>query len=344
MPSSYGYGGTTWTNNIQSLESWTPRSVGIGVVTVRSILLTNNISYGGESLRFGCGFFCYSSPCYTGYSFVVFFVIYKTNYTDPDDLQVVWTANRESPVKDNATLGLTSTGNLVLKGADSILVWSTDTFAQDFQGLMMEEIGNLVLFNSSNGTLWQSFDYPTDVLLQGQKFKVRQKLTANISPTNSSQGILYATLLSNGFAVFTAPAPPQMYFSYPSLPTTLNVEYMQFDNESVGYYPEGYPSNPLALSCLIPTNSLYFKICSDGHVLFYSFKRKTKVCLDDYLLRFTGALGTCDYPTKCGKYGIYTDGECSCQKRPMLLFRLIPTDPLWVVFHSVLWSALRNPQ
>ncbi|GLJ35775.1 hypothetical protein SUGI_0718400 [Cryptomeria japonica] len=128
LPASNGYGGTTWINNIHSLESWTPRSADIGALTVRPILLTNNISYGGESLRFGCGFFCYNIPCDTGYSFAVFFVIYETNYSNPDDLQMVWTANRERLVKDNATLRLTSTGDLILEDADGSLVWSTDTF------------------------------------------------------------------------------------------------------------------------------------------------------------------------------------------------------------------------
>ncbi|KAH9290312.1 hypothetical protein KI387_034429, partial [Taxus chinensis] len=102
------------------------------------------------------------------------------------DLQMVWSANRERLLEDNATLGLTSNGNLVLKDADSSLVWSTNTFTKDFQGMRIEESGNLVLFNNSNGTLWQSFDYPTDKLLLGQKMKVGQKFFANNSPTNTT--------------------------------------------------------------------------------------------------------------------------------------------------------------
>ncbi|GLJ35772.1 hypothetical protein SUGI_0718360 [Cryptomeria japonica] len=314
LPSSNRYGGTTWINNIQSLESWTPRSADIGELTVRPVLLSKNILYGGESLRFECGFFCYSIPCDTGYSFAVFFVIYETNYTDPDDLQVVWTANRRRLVKDNATLRLTSTGDFVLKDADGSLVWSTNTSAQDFQGMVIEETGNLVLINSNNGTLWQSFDHPTDMLLRGQKLKVGQKLTANISPTNTSQGVVYATLLVNGFALYTAPAPPQMYFRFPSPPTTYNVAYMQFDNESVGFYPEGFPFTPIPQSVPIPPNSLYLQIHSNGHVFFYSFERETKKSVHDYLSSFTSALGTCDYPIICGDYGICTDGQCSCPK------------------------------
>ncbi|GLJ35774.1 hypothetical protein SUGI_0718390 [Cryptomeria japonica] len=121
------------------------------------------------------------------------------------------------------------------------------------------------------------------MLLRGQKFKVGQKLTANISPTNTSQGVVYATLLVNGFALYTAPAPPQMYFRYPSPPTTYNVAYIQFDNASVGFYPEGFPFNPVPQSLPIPHNSLYLQIQSNGHVFFFSFEQETKKSVHDYL-------------------------------------------------------------
>ncbi|GLJ35764.1 hypothetical protein SUGI_0718220 [Cryptomeria japonica] len=95
LPSTIAYGGTVWINNNESLDSWTPQSDGTGALTVRPILLTNNTSYNGKNLRFGCGFFCYALPCDTGYNFAAFFVLYATNYSDPDDLQMVWSANRE---------------------------------------------------------------------------------------------------------------------------------------------------------------------------------------------------------------------------------------------------------
>ncbi|GLJ35952.1 hypothetical protein SUGI_0721360 [Cryptomeria japonica] len=101
---------------------------------------------------------------------------------------MVWAANGDRLVQDNATLGHTSTGDLMLNDTDGTLVWSTNAFTTGFQAMVMEESGNLVLLNGSNGTMWQSFDHPTDTLLLGQKLKVRQKLTAYISPTNTSKG------------------------------------------------------------------------------------------------------------------------------------------------------------
>ncbi|KAH9290305.1 hypothetical protein KI387_034422, partial [Taxus chinensis] len=169
----------------------------IGPLTVRPILLTNNIPYNGAFLQFGCGFFCYSVPCDTGYLFATFLAIYGEDDTHPSDLQMVWSANRERLLEHNATLGLTSNGNLVLKDADGTLVWSTNTHTEDFQGMRIEESGNLALLNNSNGTLWQSFDYPADKFLLGQKLKVGQKLIGNSSPTNTSPGKSVTDYLSD---------------------------------------------------------------------------------------------------------------------------------------------------
>ncbi|GLJ35703.1 hypothetical protein SUGI_0717290 [Cryptomeria japonica] len=74
-------------------------------------------------------------------------------------------------VQENATLTLTSTGELVLEDSDGNLVWSTNTFTQAFLRRVTHESGNLVLYKTSGGIIWQSFDYPTDTILLGQKLK-----------------------------------------------------------------------------------------------------------------------------------------------------------------------------
>ncbi|XP_059064571.1 G-type lectin S-receptor-like serine/threonine-protein kinase SD2-5 [Cryptomeria japonica] len=77
--------------------------------------------------------------------------------------------------KKNAALTLTSTGELVLRNLDGTLVWPTDTSTQAFQTMVIQESGNLVLYNTCNGIMWQSFDHPTDTVLLGQKLTVGQK-------------------------------------------------------------------------------------------------------------------------------------------------------------------------
>lgn len=107
----------------------------------------------------------------THYLFVTFFVVYGTD-SCLFDMQMVWSSNRDQMVQENATLTLTSTGELVLEDSDGNLVWSTNTFTQAFLRRVIHESGNLVLYKTSGGIIWQSFDYPTDTILLGQKLKV----------------------------------------------------------------------------------------------------------------------------------------------------------------------------
>ncbi|GLJ35957.1 hypothetical protein SUGI_0721430 [Cryptomeria japonica] len=240
---------------------------------------------------------------------------------------MVWTTNGDRLVQDNATLGLTPTGDLVLKDADGTLVWSTNTFTNDFQGMVMEESGNLVLLNSSNGTMWQSFDHPTDTLLSGQKMMVGQNLTAYISLTNTSTGMFYGSLNRDGFALFTATTPPQMYFR--STATDLNFSFIRFDNRSLLYYLEGSPSNPIPIpiNISIPHDSLYLKISYDGHMKFYSLQADIGIYDLDFLSVVNPLLSRCDYPTICGQYGMCTTDRCDCPGKDKYFFQIDPSNP-----------------
>ncbi|KAL6329067.1 hypothetical protein AAG906_007357 [Vitis piasezkii] len=89
-----------------------------------------------------------------------------------DSPKLVWSANRNNPVGVNATLQLTG-GDLILKDADA---------------------GD-VLFDANNATVWQSFDYPTDALLHGQKMVI----SANSSEYAVAQPILLRESTGSGF-------------------------------------------------------------------------------------------------------------------------------------------------
>ncbi|KAK1681279.1 hypothetical protein QYE76_042127 [Lolium multiflorum] len=108
----------------------------------------------------------------------------------------VWVANRDQPIT-NTNLNLTqlevsSDCNLVIvnhAGDTESIVWSTQIVNNRTQSssinntcvAVLLNTGNLVLTatespSSSNQLLWQSFDYPTDVVLPGAKFG-RNKVT-----------------------------------------------------------------------------------------------------------------------------------------------------------------------
>ncbi|XP_062231031.1 G-type lectin S-receptor-like serine/threonine-protein kinase At2g19130 [Phragmites australis] len=101
----------------------------------------------------------------------------------------VWVANREEPITGPmlklTQLKISSDGNLAIvnhTGTESI-IWSTHIVNRTGTSLnttsaVLLNTGNLVLVESpsTNVTLWESFDYPTDVWLPGAKFG-RNKVT-----------------------------------------------------------------------------------------------------------------------------------------------------------------------
>jgi hypothetical protein len=128
---------------------------------------------------FGCGFYCYPT-CNGTYLFAIFSPVYKADISvslivSPE---VVWSANTNKPVRTNATLKLTSDRGLVLQDADGSIVWSTNISGKSVAGLNLTDMGNLMLFDEHNATVWQSFDHPTDTLLLGQKLVPGQNLTS----------------------------------------------------------------------------------------------------------------------------------------------------------------------
>ncbi|KAK1404863.1 Bulb-type lectin domain-containing protein [Heracleum sosnowskyi] len=169
---------TTWINDPSA-----PHSVQFGDgSTVRATLLRGTLGQ-----RFACGFYC-NGKC-DSYLFAIFLV--QTNsaslIVSPSSSfpQVVWSANRDHPVKINATLKLTSDGDLVLRDADGSVAWSSGTAGKSVDGLNLTDNGNLVLFNKRKAVVWQSFDHPTDALVPGQTLTEGQKLISSVSKTDS---------------------------------------------------------------------------------------------------------------------------------------------------------------
>ncbi|KAF8006162.1 hypothetical protein BT93_K0467 [Corymbia citriodora subsp. variegata] len=225
--------------------------------------------------------------------------------------QVVWSANRNNPVKIGATLELTSEGDLVLKDVGGIIAWSTNTSAKSVVGLNFTDLGNLVLFDKDNAIVWQSFDHPTDSLVLGQKLRLGQRLTASASETNwTFDRTISLSMNGDGLSAQVETNPPQIYLkidiSYPY--TSINFPYVEFENGSLSFFLNsiqkwGDIAVPLAFS------TQYMKLGSDGHLRVYELVGSRWEEVADL---FKGYLSDCAYPTTCGQYGICSNGQCSC--------------------------------
>ncbi|XP_030449173.1 G-type lectin S-receptor-like serine/threonine-protein kinase At5g24080 [Syzygium oleosum] len=101
----------------------------------------------------------------------------------PGDRTLVWSANRNSPVSQNAILELDTTGNLVLLNGTTT-VWTSNTSNSGVHSATMSETGNFILYNATDHIVWQSFSHPTDTLLPNQLLTISLELTSATSPSH----------------------------------------------------------------------------------------------------------------------------------------------------------------
>ncbi|XP_044469488.1 G-type lectin S-receptor-like serine/threonine-protein kinase LECRK1 [Mangifera indica] len=143
-----------------------------------SLRPTTNSSWPSISKLYAFGFY----PRGNGYAVGIFLA-------GIPEKTVVWTANRDDPpLPNNTTLLLSTEGKLVLQSAQG---QGTDIANQNFvsaSSASMLDSGNFVLYNSSGGIIWQSFDYPTDTILPTQRLLAGHELFPGVSETDPSTG------------------------------------------------------------------------------------------------------------------------------------------------------------
>ncbi|KAM0019695.1 putative non-specific serine/threonine protein kinase [Helianthus debilis subsp. tardiflorus] len=299
---------TTWTNT-ESLSNSVNFSDGS---RVRAILLR-----GSSGPNFACGFYC-NGTC-SSYLFAVFIV--QTNSTrgivlhDSGFPQVVWSANRDYPVSYGAVLNLTPTGELVLQDVNGSTVWSTNTAGKSVAGLNLTDDGNLVLFDINRSVVWQSFDYPTDCMVPGQRLYQGLKLIPSVSLTNwtAQKGLFSLQVKDNGLFAYVGSSPPQAYYRklVSGNDTNKGRRYVRFLNGSLSLFilsvessdPDEVITVPPALS------TQYMKLMPNGHLKVFEWQERWLVVAD----LFNTNLGECNYPMACGRNGIcYDNQQCSC--------------------------------
>ncbi|KAI7732882.1 LOW QUALITY PROTEIN: hypothetical protein M8C21_015360 [Ambrosia artemisiifolia] len=277
---------TTWTTNYL-----------LDNVMARPVLLRET-----NVAQFACGFFC-EQNC-TSYFFSIF--IFGTHGSK---FEVVWSANRDYPVRENAILNFTADGDLVLKDGDGSIVWTANTAGKGVVGMNLTDTGNLVLFNDQNSVVWQSFDHPTDCLLPGQKLFTDQKLKSSVSSTNSSgqEGMYSLHVTDEGLFAYVESNPPQAYYGnlgyvYGNSNTNKGRKYMRLND-----LPQYVIDIPEASS------AQYMRLMPDGHLQVFEWQSKEWTVVTDILTNTDD--GECGYPLTCGRNSICSikqKQQCSC--------------------------------
>ncbi|GAY54307.1 hypothetical protein CUMW_155710 [Citrus unshiu] len=95
---------------------------------------------------FYCGFYC-NGTCN---SYVFSVVAVREN-----DHRVVWSANKDRPVKANAMVQLKTDG-LVLRDSDGSQIWASNHSGNSVHWMNLDPDGNLSLFNNESKIIWKS--------------------------------------------------------------------------------------------------------------------------------------------------------------------------------------------
>ncbi|KAF2302962.1 hypothetical protein GH714_011991 [Hevea brasiliensis] len=249
--------------------------------------------------------------------FLVVALLETSGYNFPDlsnyGLSNIWSANRNKPVRENATLQLLVDGNLELRDADGSLVWSTNTSNKSVAGMKMMDTGNLVLHDTNNNIVWQSFDHPTDTLVPGQKLVRGQKLVSSVSEYNISEGNFYLSVTSHGLLGFYQANVPQMYLKFFDHVWNLeSIELKYSGSEDIALYvnaPEFGALGSPWLSASVSVRSrpgLFLKFESNGHLILHDGSMTVAHNM------LTSHIPECDYPTICNDYEFCSNGMCLC--------------------------------
>ncbi|GLU07101.1 hypothetical protein SLE2022_240750 [Rubroshorea leprosula] len=255
--------------------------------------------------HFVCGFHCKVEENNTCL-FAISIFVSNGSYPNNPISKMIWSANRNNPVGRGAKLQLSQQGDLTLQDVVGTLVWSTKTAGKSILGLMLSDSGNLMLFDRNKKMVWQSFDHPTDSLVPGQRLFSGQKLVANMSATNWSEGLYSFSIDNNGFFVASMESDATLlYYQSPrsQLRSKTGQFYAEFNSSNFGTF-----------------NFPRYKAFSIFHIIQLDYDgqlsalwvTETGGWKKAYDL-FEDELDSCSYPLVCGEYGICSpEGSCSC--------------------------------
>ncbi|KAL4272790.1 hypothetical protein GQ457_13G027050 [Hibiscus cannabinus] len=206
---------------------------------------------------------------------------------------------------DVCVLELTQDGDLQLKGPKDRVGWRTGT-SDRVSRLQILRTGNLVLVDVLNRIKWQSFNFPTDVMLWGQRLDVSTWLTS--FPRNSTSFYTFeirhdrvALYLNSG----------KLKYSYWEFKPSKNRNITFVELGSKGLELLNGKHKKIAQIASWKVQPMRFLALGNrtGNLGLYFYSPTTQ----KFEASFQALNSTCDLPLACKPYGICTFSDaCSC--------------------------------
>ncbi|KAK1411792.1 hypothetical protein QVD17_32553 [Tagetes erecta] len=222
----------------------------------------------------------------------------------------LWVAGNGVLTKWSSQTQLLFNGSLVIYNEQTGVVWSSHT---DGERVRLSNMSNL-LIEIGSLTIWQSFDFPYNTLMEGQNFTSDMTLV-------SSNG-LYSMKLGLDFigfyAKFVANSDPGLlYFQHNPMEAKAQVmkdagpiRVILSSDGFLGMYQNGTAPvdvQPFSSFQQPGTGNRRVRLEPDGNLIGYYWARSS------WLVDFKQISDQCDLPSSCGPYGMCQRGKgCSC--------------------------------
>ncbi|XP_040365024.1 G-type lectin S-receptor-like serine/threonine-protein kinase At5g35370 isoform X3 [Rosa chinensis] len=213
---------------------------------------------------------------------------------------VIWSANRNAAISSSGEMNLTVKG-LSISDADGNPVWSTPALKSSVYALLLNEVGNLILLDQFNGSLWESFHYPTDTIVIGQELSVGSILASSSGATNFSTGD-YKLALSSSDVILQWHGQTYWKLSMDTRAyknSNYVAEYMAINR--TGLQLLGLNGTMVVIQVLLtPSDFQIAQLDPSGKFIVKSFSGS------QWNQEFVGPIDGCRIPFFCGRIGLCT--------------------------------------
>ncbi|XP_058739805.1 EP1-like glycoprotein 3 [Vicia villosa] len=220
----------------------------------------------------------------------------------------VWDSGHYSKfyVTGKCLLEFSMDGDLRLKGPNGTVGWKTGTSGQGVKNLQILRTGNLVLVDELNNVKWQSFNFPTDVMLRGQQLDVATRLTSR----RSNSTLFYSFEIENNKVSLYVNSGNLRYSYWNFQPTmSRSITYIKLSSKGLLLFDVKYKKiAQIPSQSNQPLKFLALKNETGNFGLYFYSQEKGK-----FEASFQALNKTCDLPNSCKPYGICTfSNTCSC--------------------------------
>lgn len=213
----------------------------------------------------------------------------------------VWSSGHFDPfyTTEKCVLEFSREGELQLEDPSDRVGWRTGTSRQGVERLQLMKTGNLVLIDAHNGLKWQSFSFPNNVLVWGQRLDVGSCLTS--FAMNSSTFFSFNVQIDKVTLYLNSGKTKYAYWEFaPSM--SRRISYIELGTKGLEFFNhENHKIAQILSDILEPV--LFSKLgTKTGNLGLYHYSQLT----GQFEASFQALKTTCDLPLACNPYGICT--------------------------------------